>query len=320
MFKTFSLFAFIRVNLRPFILSVLLMNFSALPLYAAGPVLRSMEPRGGQQGKAFTLTLDGEQLTVGAEIITTLPGSLSRLSPAPDAAEPESEISFLVQLKPDAPVGLYPIRVRTERGLSNILLFSVGSLPETAEEESLLKQTSEKNNNDSMARAQKLTLPVTVNGTLVGPDLDYYRFDAKAGEKWVCEVEARRAGSAIDPAFKILDATGTEIVSVNDSPGVGVDARKEITFTKSGEYFLVVHDVKFSDQEQNFYRLKIGSYPFAEGVFPLGWQRGGTVEVTLFGGNLSKPVSMKPDLKQDPSKGYVDVGLQPATACRSSFA
>ena len=309
MFKTFRIFAFIRVNWRLFLLSSLLLNFPLLSVQAAGPVLKSMEPRGGQRGKAFTLTLAGEQLTSGAELITTLPGSFSRLSSPPDVPESDSQLYFLVQLKPDAPVGIYPIRVRTDRGLSNILLFSVGTLPETTEEESLLKQPTDKTNNDSMARAQKLSLPITVNGTLLGPDQDYYRFNVKAGEKWVCEVEARRGGSAIDPAFEILDAAGAPIVSVNDSPGIGVDARKEITFQKSGEYFIVVHDVKFSDQEQNFYRLKIGSYPFAEAVFPLGWQRGSSVDVTLFGGNLAKPVTVKPDLKQDPTKPFIPVGL-----------
>ena len=281
----------------------------AVNLFAAGPVLKSMEPLGGQQGKAFTLTLVGEQLTSGAELMTTLPGSLTRLSSPPDVPESDSQLYFLVQLKPDAPVGLYPIRIRTDRGLSNILLFSIGTLPETVEEESLLKQPTDKTNNDSVLRAQRLTLPITVNGTLEGPDQDYYRFNVKAGEKWVFEVEARRAGSAIDPAFDILDTTGAPIVSVNDSPGIGVDARQEITFQKSGEYFIVVHDVKYSDQEQNFYRLKIGSYPFAEAMFPLGWQRGSSVNVTLFGGNLTKPVIVKPDLKQDPTEAFMSVGL-----------
>jgi hypothetical protein len=290
-------------------LHIFIVISGAANFFAAGPILKSMEPRGGQQGKAFTLTFTGEQLTSGAELITNLPGSFSRLSSPPDAPESDSQLYFLVQLKPAAPVGIYPIRVRTDRGLSNILLFSIGTLPETTEEESLLKQPTDKTNNDSMARAQKLTLPITVNGSLLGPDQDYYRFNVKAGEKWVCEVEARRGGSAIDPAFEILDAAGAQIVSVNDSPGIGVDARKEITFQKSGEYFIVVHDVKYSDQEQNFYRLKIGSYPFAEAVFPLGWQRGSSVDVTLFGGNLPKPVTVKPDLKQDPTKPFIPVGL-----------
>src|SRR5262249_33433656 len=38
-------------------------------------------------------------------------------------------------------------------------------------------------------------------------------------------------------------------------------------------------------QEVNFYRLKIGSYAYAEGIFPLGWKRGEKVRVQLIGGN-----------------------------------
>jgi len=39
-----------------------------------------------------------------------------------------------------------------------------------------------------------------------GADIDVYSFTAKAGEKLVFEVEARRAGSAIDPHLEVLDS------------------------------------------------------------------------------------------------------------------
>src|SRR5205823_4017881 len=241
-------------------------------------------------------TLKGEGLTPGAEINTTLPGSLSRLAPSRDLTTPESELPFLVQLKEDARVGLYPIRIRTDEGLSNVLLFSVGTFPEVIETESLLPTVAnkelEKDSNDTPATAQRLVLPVTVNGTLVGPDQDYYRFAAKAGERLVFEVEARRDGSAIDPVVRVLDGSGRELASNNDALGLGVDARVEVSFPKVGDYYVLVHDAKYSDQEQNFYRLKIGSYAYAEGFFPLGWQRGGTVDVSLFGGNLKAPVKV----------------------------
>ena len=63
-----------------------------------------------------------------------------------------------------------------------------------------------------------------------------------------------------------------------------MDARVEVGFSKAGEYYAEVHDARYSEQEQNFYRLQIGGYRYAEGMFPLGWQRGGQVEVELFGG------------------------------------
>src|SRR5207302_6788284 len=78
----------------------------------AAPLIRDISPHGAQRGKTFTLTLRGEELTPGAKIQTTLPASVSRLIPQ-DSMKPNSELPFLVELKADAPVGLYPIRVVT---------------------------------------------------------------------------------------------------------------------------------------------------------------------------------------------------------------
>ena len=275
---------------------------------AAAPVLKALKPHGAQRGKAFQLTLVGEYLQTGAEINTNLPGTFSRL--AAPAEKGESELPLLVQLKEDAAPGLYPIRLQTEGGISNVLLFSVGTLPETVEEESLLEKPSERNNNDSPSSAQKLTLPVTVNGTLVGPDQDYYRFSAKAGERLVFEVDARRNGSAVDPVVQIFSSSGKDLASNNDGSAIGVDARVELTFARAGDYFALVHDAKYSEQEQNFYRLKIGNYPYAESLFPLGWQRGKSVEVSLSGGSLQTPVRVRPNLSVASDSRFVPVSLQ----------
>jgi hypothetical protein len=286
-------FTFVRVFLWPIHVGFIAALASA-SAEAAAPLLKALEPRGAQRGHAFKLTLTGEFLHPSAEISTDLPGTISRLAGPPDKGE--SELPLLVQLGEDAAPGLYPVRLRTEDGVSNVLLFSVGTFPEAAEEESLLKEPDEKNNNDSQNSAQRLTLPVTLNGTLVGPDQDYYSFAAKAGEQLVFEVDARRAGSAIDPVVRVFSGAGKELAANNDAPGAGVDARVEVNFPQTGDYFVLVHDAKYSEQDQNFYRLKIGAYPYAESIFPLGWQRGNRVEVSFLGGNLRAPVKVKPDL------------------------
>jgi hypothetical protein len=192
-----------------------------------------------------------------------------------------------------------------------VLLFAVGTLPETVESESLLaeKERSEKLTNDKPVSAEKLTVPVTVNGTLVGPDQDYYRFTARAGERLVFEVDARRAGSAIDPVVRIMTPTGRELAVNNDAASSGVDARAEVAFSQAGEYLVLVHDAKFSDQDQNFYRLKIGSYPYAESIFPLGGQRGKTVDVSFTGGNLTAPVVTKAALPSDKRTAYFPIAV-----------
>ncbi|MGI8785537.1 MAG: hypothetical protein ACR2L2_18045 [Acidobacteriota bacterium] len=285
------------------------MSLWFVSLQAAAPLLKALEPRGAQLGKVITLRLVGEGLSPGAAVVTTLPGSLSRLSTSQESTLTDNELLFLVELKGDAPVGLYPVRVQTDEGLSNVLLFSVGALLEVSEAESELKEPAEKDRNDTIASAQKIEPPTTINGTLRGPDQDFYRLTARAGQRLVFEVEARRAGSAIDPVVRVLDSFGREMVVNNDAVGLGVDARVEVLFPTAGEYFALVYDAKFSDQEQDFYRLKIGRFDYADSLFPLGWQRGGNVEVSLLGGNLPAPVKVKPNLSVPAPARFVPVGV-----------
>ena len=123
----------------------------SLTFWRFSPRCWSCNHPGAQRGKTFTLTLKGEALESGAAVVTTLPATISRLAPPKDLQTPDSELLFLVQLPDDAPVGLYPIRVHTENGLSNVLIFSVGDLPEI----------SEKVPNNSIDQAQPITIPVT---------------------------------------------------------------------------------------------------------------------------------------------------------------
>src|SRR5437899_3005882 len=167
----------------------------AATLHAA-PAIRDIQPRGAQRGKTFTLYLRGEGLTQGAQVRSTLPASFSQLTLSKDPlsefggmARPNTVLPFMVALKADTPIGFYPIRVVTPAGISNVVLFSVGDLPEVEEIES--KRPKEPNN--FPAEAQKIPVPSVINGTLEGPDIDNYTFTAKARQKLVCEVEARRS-------------------------------------------------------------------------------------------------------------------------------
>jgi hypothetical protein len=293
--------------------------FLAATLHAA-PTIRDIQPRGAQRGKTFTLYVRGDGLTQGAQIKSTLPASFSQLTLSKDplsdlgAARPGAVLPYLVALKADTPIGFYPIRISTADGISNVVLFSVGDLPEVEEIES----KNPKQPNNLPTEAQKVQIPAVINGTLAGPDIDNYSFTAKAGQKLVFEVEARRAGSAIDPAIEIYDSTGRELARNDDAPGLGVDSRVEVTFPKSGEYRVRIHDSKFSDQASNFYRLKIGSYPYADAIFPLGWRRGGTTEVTLLGGNLAHPVKTAVDLNT--KSGFAFVRLPGSMSAPFLFA
>ncbi len=261
-------------------------------LLAASPVIKEVYPHGAKRGTTFTLELRGTDLAAGAKVETALPASFSRLVPSTDPMRAIAELPFLVVLKPDVPVGLYPVRLLTDDGYSNVVLFAVGDFPEVEENET----KNPKELNDTLVTAQPVPVPSTVSGTLSGADVDHFSFNAKASQKLVFEVIARRAGSAVDPAIEILDAAGHEIARNDDAPGIGVDSRVQVTFAKNGKYFVRLHDTRYSDQTQNFYRLTIAAYDFADGIFPLGGRRGEPANVSLLGGNLAAPVVVKPDV------------------------
>lgn len=90
----------------------------------------------------------------------------------------------------------------------NAVRLAVGDAPEIAEREP----------NDSIAQAQAVSIPVTINGHIAGgrdrgknPDEDYFRFTAKKGQKLSIDVAASRLGSPLDSVIEILDAEGNAI-------------------------------------------------------------------------------------------------------------
>ena len=256
---------------------------------AAPPSITELRPRGAEKGRPFTLTVMGRDIPAGARLWSTMPATFTPVVSSMGA-------QFLVEPKGDLAPGVYPVRLETTSGISNVLLFSIGDFPELTELES--EMYSAPNKNDSIETAEPVqTTPVTINGTLRGPERDVFRIYGKAGETRVFEVEARRCGSAIDPVIRILSPAGKQLARSDDSFGAGLDPRLQFTFPAEGSYYVELHDARFSRQAQNFYRLKMGSYQYPDGIFPLGGQRGNTVPVTFFGGNLKAPVKAGVDLR-----------------------
>ncbi len=297
--------------------SILLLPLAALSAFAAAPALTELRPRGAEVGRPFTLTVLGRNIGEGARIATTLPAAFTPvLPPATSMQTPGRSATFLVELKSDAIPGVYPIRVETPSGLSNILLFTVGTFPEVTEEES--QPGALPNRNDSIETAEPVpATPVVVNGTLRGPERDIFRVSGKAGERRVFEIEARRCGSAVDPVLRILDGAGKQLARSDDSPGAGLDARIDFTFPAAGNYYVEVADARFSSQAQNFYRLKMGAYRYAEGIFPLGGRRGEQTTVSFVGSGGDTKVDLR---SAAPFQAFTHVALPGSPALPFVFA
>src|SRR5579872_721635 len=139
------------------------------------PLAVAAFPLGLQKGKTADVHLTGYNLGAGKVEVK---------------GEPSPEDMRAVIFRPQAPKGPAFNRVK----------LALGAEPEVPASGS----------NTSLAQAQTITVPVTVNGKLEGAE-NYYRFHARKGEKLVFEVNANRLGSPLDSLLEILDAEGAPI-------------------------------------------------------------------------------------------------------------
>jgi hypothetical protein len=111
-----------------------------------------------------------------------------------------------------------------------------------------------------MTRLQRLKggRPITVNGTLVGPDQDGPSLHRWLASAW-CSKDARRAGSAIDPVVHIMTVAGKELAVNNDAPARAW-MRGPSSRLHSRRGLVLVHDAKTAIRVR-ISIASIGSYP-----------------------------------------------------------
>ncbi|WP_395750446.1 c-type cytochrome domain-containing protein [Prosthecobacter sp.] len=77
---------------------------------------------------------------------------------------------------------------------------------------SQLAQIEEVAGNDSIAKAQNIPAPATVNACISNAsDVDHFAFDTKKGQTWIIETLADMAGSPADTKIEVLHADGKPV-------------------------------------------------------------------------------------------------------------
>jgi len=168
------------------------------------------------------------------------------------------EIALKITVAQDAATGMREIRVVTDHGVSTAYTFEVGSFPEVNATEP----------NSQPNQAQKLSLPVVVNGTLDQPAAqDYFTFEAKKGQRIAFNLKGFRLNefsqTFFNPVLYLYDSNGKEL---SKSLGrFGLDPALEWTSPADGTYTLLVRDLLWKGTPASVYRLAIGSI-IAEGM------------------------------------------------------
>lgn len=280
--------------MRPSIfISAVLLGLAALagPLHAQprpsyAPSSTHIYPAGGQRGTTVDV-LVGTECAPPATRLSLLGEGLSAADtlgsvvddagdPSPRRAPTETPITYprewqsKISIASDASVGTAFWQLHCAQGGTASRPFVIGALPEYLEKES----------NSIATRAERITLPVTVNGRINGErDIDYFRFSAAAGQIVSCEMIARRIGSRLDPLVQLLDANGRP-VRVNETHA-GNDPVLVLRTPAAGDYLLRIANVTKHGDPANVYRVNITNKPLVQSAFPAGGRAGQTESIAL---------------------------------------
>jgi hypothetical protein len=248
---------------------------------ATSPRLNSTTPAGGQRGSELEVRLNGARLDNSPEIVFVKPGiRVLKI----DSARTNS-IKAIVQIAKDCPLGEHQLRVRTAGGVSELRTFWVSAYANISEFEP----------NNERAKAHQVPLGVTINGSAGGEDTDFYRINAKKGQRVSAEVEAIRLGRTMLDAFlAIRDSEGNVLASADDTTLLMQDAAVSILAPKDGPYYVEMRDTTYTGNE-TAYRLHIGSFARPMMVYPLGGRAGEKIAFQFIGdaaGEFSQEVTL----------------------------
>jgi ribosomal protein L40E len=191
------------------------------------PFVTSIFPLGARVGEAVKIEMNGWNL------------EKTTIAPPPKDAKP----------------GRHLIAATNGSFASNYVPFALDTLPECLDTEP----------NDDPSKAQKVSLPIIVNGRADRPgDWDVFEVEGKAGQTIVAEVRARRLGSPYDSFVKVTGPDG-KIIALNDdhydaASGLNTDHADSYLMVKlpaDGKYLIHLGDTRRHAGKEYAYRLRI---------------------------------------------------------------
>jgi hypothetical protein len=243
--------------------------------------LESVYPAGGQAGQSVVVEFRSTRtdLLEARQILVDGPPGIT----VRELKQEPKRLVAILDLAADAVPGRRGLRVLGERvGLTNMIYFTVGRLPEHLEQEP-----------NGELQPQSISVPSVVNARIdPEADVDCFVFSARAGQPIVALAAAHAFDShgqaknygIVDLDLQIVNDRGQVLAEAQDT--WGLDPLVEFVAPADGQYTARVQHVLYRGYPQAIYRLIIGEVPVPTAVFPPGIERGKTVNLRLFGPNV----------------------------------
>ncbi len=261
----------------------------------AAPQLETVSLRGLQIGQTTRLVLTGKNLGPDPQLMAPFQWDLAKTVDGSNA----NRLTLDITLAKDARAGLFPVRIATAGGLSNPLTFAVDHLPQRLVAD--------------VTRANATQLPVAVSGLISGSEISRCYVQAKAGQRLVADLEARRLGARCEPVIEIRNARGTPLAIEWSKVTLKGDTRVEITVPEEGIYSIEIHDLVYKAPGNSPFRVKIGDLTLVDTVFPPAAAAGSEIRVTPVGTGLDHGTTLAVDLRKALLQTGTLVNLTPNT-------
>lgn len=258
------------------------------PAVAEPPQINAIAPPVAQRGVESSLRFFGRHLAGPVELIAPF---AARVKPDGNGNE---YAGFVIEPDATTPPGVYPVRLRSAGGVSNLRLLAVTDVPVqlARTDVSGLYRAGRL----QLEQAQPVNWPVAVTGGRLQNHVDLFRFSVDAGQRLVFVSQSRRLGLTPDLILRLRDANGRTLALAHDTPGLKWDERIDHTFAEAGDGYLEVHSTEGAGWN-NHYMVKLGDFNYARSVFPLGGRRGEDVrlQVTDRDGRVTRIERSVPD-------------------------
>jgi hypothetical protein len=242
---------------------------AAASAQVAYPMIMDLQPVAVQIGTTSECTVQSRYTMFGAhQVFITGSGVSADIVPPTEeeAKKPQNltRMKLKITVEPDALPGVREFRLATPNGASTVGQLVVVRDPVIAEQP----------DNDLAEKAQMVTLPATLCGTLEKvEDRDYFKFHAEAGQAIGFHVRSQRLEDKIhdlqehsNPIIKLYDANGGLLAESDNT--FYADPFLAHQFAAAGDYLLEIRDVRYKGNQFWEYCIEANSRPFAANVFP----------------------------------------------------
>jgi hypothetical protein len=256
-------------------------------------MITHVHPAAVQRGKTVEVTVTGQMNFAGAyKTLFDGSGVTAEVLEAPEpkaASGPKRQttsVKLRVTIAPDAALGVREFRVASNLGIS-----SVGQLV-IVDDPVIVEQAA----NNIREQSQSLTLPCVAAGKLeVVEDVDFYKFDAQAGQTVTFELHCARLQDRIHdlqkhakPMITLYDATGRELAA-NDHYFFA-DPMLSYKVPATGTYYLQIRESTYDGDQRWVYALHATAKPYVSHVYPMAGNPGKIIEIEPVGSaKLAKP-------------------------------